>query len=241
MRIHIIQEDVKDNIGRLFLPGSIKMDHRQVPVYFGIDGDIVGFAQDLERDDKLNVSVDITFRKDFLEKYNFVKTNEKITDWFSFSASSRFIEYEDAPRDVVKSATVRGIHAILVPGFPKHMSDRLVKESEAWGAARAYAGVDSPNAMRSAAGLPNSVTPRPRAIMVADENEKSLALAHGWDRRDILFPSRRQLEGRRYSLITITWSAIGQMTDDILVLLAANSVSMSAETKIDTISHTTPN
>lgn len=115
MRIHIIQEDVKDHVGRLFLPGSIKLD-RQIPVLLGAHSDtIIGFANDLERDEALNVSVDITFRKDFLD--TFTGTNGRVTDWYDFAGFGSPIEYENTPLYIVKSAQLKAINAIHKPAL----------------------------------------------------------------------------------------------------------------------------
>jgi hypothetical protein len=102
---------------RIFLPGSIKHE-RQIPVLLGGHHDhIIGFADDLERDKDLWVSLDITFRKDFLE--NFVRTNDSVTDWFDFSGFGTHIELEESPDHVVKSAVLKAVYATPKPGFPK--------------------------------------------------------------------------------------------------------------------------
>lgn len=47
--------------------------------------------------------------------------------------------------------------------------------------------------------------------MIFGEEEMKDALNAGWDKLDIVKPSVRQMEGRRYSDILITWAALRTM------------------------------
>lgn len=117
MRLNIIQEGVRDRLGRIFETNSLQSGERQIPVLMGGHHDaIIGFADDFQVDSEGWISYDITFRKDFLDQ--FVRTNDKVTDWFDFSGFANNIKAIDRENKNIVFGEIRAIYAIPKPGIP---------------------------------------------------------------------------------------------------------------------------
>jgi hypothetical protein len=117
VRINIIQEGVRDRLGRIFETGSLKPRERQIPVLMGGHHDaIIGFADTFQVDTDGWISYDITFRMDFLDQ--FARTNDSVTDWFDFSGFAHNIKASDPESKNIMYGEIIAIYAIPKPGIP---------------------------------------------------------------------------------------------------------------------------
>lgn len=122
MRIKVFQEGVRLSHGRTIQHGALRSNDRQIFVFLNGDhNSVIGFAENLQRDDDGWVSYDITFRQDFLERFK--RTSNKITDWFDFSAwASECSKLEDG-EELITSGVIKAIYAIPLPGYPRNITN----------------------------------------------------------------------------------------------------------------------
>lgn len=129
MRLKVFQEGVLLPHGRMIQHGALRSNDRQIFVFLNGDhNNVIGFAEDLKRDDDGWVSYEITFRADFLERFK--RSSNKITDWFDFSAWASECSKVSDEVDLITSGVIKAIHAFPISGYPRasNMSDSISEQ-----------------------------------------------------------------------------------------------------------------